>query len=263
MSVKKNISHALGTRLLCLLTVFITTAVFCLTGCAGRPASARTCIVSSPNGKTALYAAQNENGNILSVLYNGEEVVLLSRSGMFSRVNAKVNGRNTEGYVLDGSIRPAEQSSLDCLTVVDTADATYTYDEMLADIEALRTDYPSLVRVYDLTITSDGRRIPVMEIGNADASRHILLHASIHAREYMTSQLLMAQAEEALSEWEECREYKDVCFHLIPMVNPDGVSISQFGADGIRDAELRSQVLAMAESNRKPQQSMDDYFARW
>ena len=58
-----------------------------------------------------------------------------------------------------------------------------------------------------------------------DAKYHVLLQGAIHGREHYTACLLMAMADNALMNGIP----SDVCYHIIPMVNPDGVVISQTG----------------------------------
>jgi len=73
-----------------------------------------------------------------------------------------------------------------------------------------------------------GRQIPVLRIGSRDAEYHVLLHGAIHGREHTTCWLLMEMVEYWLQN--NILEYGDVCYHIIPMVNPDGVVLSQRGS---------------------------------
>lgn len=43
----------------------------------------------------------------------------------------------------------------------------------------------------------------------------------------------------------------DVCFHIIPMVNPDGVMLSQYGTGMIRTRELKKQLKEWCEKEEK------------
>jgi len=103
----------------------------------------------------------------------------------------------------------------------------YTYDQMVEDMIAFEQAYPELVELEIVGYSEWGTQIPVMRIGNADAQHHVLLHGSIHAREYFTTWLLMAMVDYWLDR--DLESYGDVCYHIIPMVNPDGVSIAQSG----------------------------------
>ncbi len=131
---------------------------------------------------------------------------------------AKVNWKGQEGYVLTGYIAPGENWPLALMLPT----ALYSYDQLLRDAQALAKAYPRQVTLSSIGISEEGREIPVLVLGNPEAEHQILLQGSIHGREHMTGWLLMAMAEAWLMEGQD-----NVCWHIIPMVNPDGVTISQ------------------------------------
>ena len=134
--------------------------------------------------------------------------------------------------------------------VVQVSNLQYSYDQMKQDLETLQEKYPEQMQIESLGTTADGREILEAVLGDVKAEHHILVQATMHAREYMNTVLAMNQIEDYLryseersyneTRWSEL--YKKVCFHVIPMVNPDGVTISQEGADGISDEALKSQL---------------------
>ena len=128
----------------------------------------------------------------------------------------------------------------------------YSYDQMSRDISSLKSRYGS----------------------NPNASRQILIHAGIHAREYMTPLLVMKQAEHLLAFYDsgsyQGRKLSDilagVAIHIVPMVNPDGVTISQFGVSALRSADLRrivNQCYAQDQADGRTTQSFERYQALW
>ena len=88
-----------------------------------------------------------------------------------------------------------------------------------------------------LGLTAQKREIIEVLLGNREAPYHLLIHAAIHGREYLNSALVMRQMEDYLkaSDQTACagktggglRLWRECCFHVIPMVNPDGVARSQ------------------------------------
>lgn len=149
----------------------------------------------------------------------------------------------------------ANNSSLVNNEIVSTDHQKYTYEEMEQDIMMLSEKYPDYVHVRILGMTADNRNIYDIILGNIDAPKCILFQASIHAREYMTSQLVMKQIEYYLDYYDqiysgEC--YRDifdkVCVHVVAMTNPDGVTISQKGIKGIRSTALRKKLKKMPGS---------------
>ncbi len=111
-----------------------------------------------------------------------------------------------------------------------------------------------------------------MRMGDENAADKVLIFAGIHGREYMTTQLVMEQLGEFVENLlHEDRTYKgysysellrDRALHIIPMANPDGVTVSQFGAEGMRSPGIREQVWEIADEDgaRMPWKS---YFRRW
>jgi len=167
----------------------------------------------------------------IAKIYKGSTFTLLGWTGKFAKV--EYNGKI--GYVMGSYIKPSlkttngykgisEYSLLDSLAEVEITDS-YSYSEMLSDIATLAGKYPDLITVESIGSSEQGRDLPVVILGNKNAEYHVFIQGAIHAREHMTSWLLMAMIEY----WSEnnIQQYGDVCFHIVPMSNPDGVVISQ------------------------------------
>lgn len=140
---------------------------------------------------------------------------------------ARVAYGGEEGYVMTSYIMPEEDTYfMECLdTVVPTN--VYCHEQMLSDMDTLRAAYPDVVTTAVIGTSELGRDIPVLRIGNVEAKYHVLLQGAIHGREHLTAWLLMAMADYWLDHG--ILGYGDVCYHIIPMSNPDGVVISQTG----------------------------------
>ena len=161
--------------------------------------------------------------------------------------------------------------------VVDTSKADYTYEEMEADLFLLERYYPDLLRVSTAGRTLDGREIYYAEFGAADASRRIMINAGIHGREYMTPLTVMDQLEYYLTHYHALEQngtsfadrMEGIAFCIVPMINPDGITISQKGLDGIRSDELRQAVLQAYENDKKyggyeqHYNSLSEYLVMW
>lgn len=170
---------------------------------------------------------------------------------------AKVSYKGTVGYVMSSYIFPEPDTYLeDCLQIVEPT-AVYSYNQMLSDIIALRGAYPDIVKANVIGTSELGRGIPALTIGDTDAEYHVLLHGAIHAREHMTTWLLMAMVDYWLQN--DILSYGDICYHIIPMCNPDGVIISQTGT-------LTEEQKAIYKSDRKlgyTNNSMSTYASLW
>ncbi|MBE5926581.1 MAG: hypothetical protein E7270_06420 [Lachnospiraceae bacterium] len=140
------------------------------------------------------------------------------------------------------------------LRIVELREKLYTYKEMQNDLKLLKEKYPDYFTYKVAGKTYDGRNIYIICLGNKNADKKILAQSTIHGREYMNSAICMAQLEYYLNNWnamyDEKFTYGDLfnrtCVYMMPMLNPDGVCISQFGANGIKNKELRNKLKGMS-----------------
>lgn len=158
--------------------------------------------------------------------------------------------------------------------IIDLSTTLYSYQKMEADLQLLAGYYPEYITLDVAGVTEDGRNIYVVYFGNKNASRQIFICAATHAREYMTAQLAMKQLEYYCAHYEDGSyngvSYRDIfentCFVLVPMVNPDGVSISQFGEEGLNREDLRENLRAIYSSDQNGGYTNDEYatyLTRW
>lgn len=151
------------------------------------------------------------------------------------------------GQSADSSDRGASVSADPYGTgTVDVKKQLYSYDDMAADIKELCETYSDRLSYEIAGKSIDNRDIYLLHLGNEKAKKRIFVDAAIHGREYISAQLVMKMVEYYASGYEDNDyrgiPYRDlldrVCFDIIPMVNPDGVSISQYGEEGLRDKKL-------------------------
>lgn len=159
--------------------------------------------------------------------------------------------------------------------IIDLSTALYSYKKMENDLQLLAGYYPQYMTLDTAGVTTaDGRNLYVIYFGNQNASRQIFICAATHAREYMTAQLVMKQLEYYCAHYEDGSyngtAYRDIfentCFVIVPMVNPDGVSISQFGEEGLNREDLRQNLRAIYESDKNggyTDEAYDTYLTRW
>ncbi|MBE4906830.1 carboxypeptidase [Bacillus luteolus] len=114
----------------------------------------------------------------------------------------------------------------------------YTYEEMTRDLSLLKEKYPEELEVISIGSTTFGRDIPTVKLGKG--SKNVLFIGSHHGREWLTTNLLMEMIE-VYSEAYHTKEnlfgfdtsiLDNVSIWFVPMLNPDGVTIQQQGADG-------------------------------
>lgn len=146
----------------------------------------------------------------------------------------------------------------------------YTYEQMEADMSLLPEIYGEIVQVDSLGETVDGRQVYHVTIGNAEAEKKIFINAGIHAREYITCHLVMHQMVSFLRHMKAGDSYQgytyqqlleQVQIHVVPMINPDGISISQLGMDGIQKEEVKQKIHEIASLDGTSAQG--NYLVRW
>lgn len=167
---------------------------------------------ASPEGKDAIVK-----------IPAGEGVWLKQWQGKYARV---VYGEK-EGYVLSSYIMPENADYFSRQLSVVKPMQVYSYEQMCSDVNALKEQYPDAVSVETIGKSELGNPIPVLRIGNINAEHHVFLQGAIHGREHMTAWLLMAMADYWLGN--DIAQYGDICYHIVPMSNPDGVTVSQTG----------------------------------
>lgn len=155
---------------------------------------------------------------------------------------------------VDGKLDKGKATSVIFKNVkfVATNHKKYSYSEMVSDIKELTQKYHGLVTYKVIGKTADNRNIYDVILGNKEASKSMMVISALHAREYMTSMLSMNQIEHYLEKYNQKIAGKRVktllntiAIHYIPMANPDGVTISQFGIKSIRNYSLRKKLYRM------------------
>ncbi|MCD8082438.1 MAG: hypothetical protein LUE86_02650, partial [Clostridiales bacterium] len=200
---------------------------------------------------------------------SGGSATITAGAGMTTSYGPGGPGVTTSG-VSDGTEGFAGKVENPIVTVAEK----YTFSQMEQDIRELQARYGSLLQVNVIGTSLDGRSIYEIVLGNADASKHVLIHAGIHAREYMTPLLVMKQLEYGLYFYQtgsyQGQPLSDllnkVAIHIVPMVNPDGISISQSGLGAVRSAELQSAIRQCYEydlSAARTTAAFEDYLNYW
>lgn len=83
-----------------------------------------------------------------------------------------------------------------------------------------------------------GRRIPYLFVGSNNAPQAIIC-GSVHAREYITTSLVMMIVQRAIMIQSEMK----IGVWFVPMVNPDGVELCQKGLSSVPDVSRREFLI--------------------
>ncbi|WP_226529261.1 M14 family metallocarboxypeptidase [Metabacillus niabensis] len=161
----------------------------------------------------------------------------------------KVNFGDRYGFV------KKSQVSIKSATAKDLVNprVVYSYNQMVKDIDEIVATYPDLATKKVIGKSVDGRNIYAVKLGKG--STEILINGSHHAREYLTTNIVM----EMIDQYAQCyvknskidgyavRSILDkASIWFVPMVNPDGVTLVQ---QGHKSAKNSSQVLKINGGN--------------
>ncbi|NLP52719.1 M14 family metallocarboxypeptidase [Bacillus sp. RO1] len=129
----------------------------------------------------------------------------------------------------------------------------YSYEQMVSDLHSLKVMYPDLIQLITIGKSVDGRDIYAVRLGKGQTE--ILLSGSQHAREHMTTNLLMEMLETYTTSMHTATSFagfntksvlQNTSIWFVPMINPDGVMLVQQGA---KSAKNPQQVLSINKNN--------------
>jgi len=112
----------------------------------------------------------------------------------------------------------------------------YTYEIMEQDIKELANAYPDLIKYKVIGKSEYGRNIYAVSLGNGPSV--VQINGSHHAREWMTTMVNMNMLEQYAQAYKNGKSIdgynvKSIIHSstiwFVPMVNPDGVTLQQFG----------------------------------
>jgi murein tripeptide amidase MpaA len=169
----------------------------------------------------------NTSGSLIPFgsLYQGVEIQAISDIGAWLRVD--LGGRI--GFVKESDVSIKYQDIVNPRQV-------YTYEQMAKDIAILQSTYPDIVQKTVIGKSVDNRNIYAIKLGKG--SKEIFINGAHHAREHMTTNLLMEMLDTyaysyMLNGSVDGYNARDILnktsIWFVPMVNPDGVTLVQKG----------------------------------
>lgn len=242
--------------LLCALGVLGMAA--CGAGESKANAAAKTKVVkSSAAAKTSAESKTNESESAATAKAAASDSAEAATEPAMPASTAAGTAEATLGIIQSGDYL-CFQSSL------------YTYGEFQRDMVVLQKNAGAALRVDEIGQTVDGNKLYDFRVGNPAAERHLLVFGGIHAREYITAQLVMRQLVQLLSDQSANGSYENMAvrellsnteIHFIPMANPDGIGISQLGIEGLRTEAVRETVRQIASKDGKA--LTEAYLRQW
>lgn len=113
---------------------------------------------------------------------------------------------------------------------------SYSYDDMVRDMDILCTNYPK-IRRKSLGLSVLGLNLWCLEYGTENATRHLFVFNGFHGNE-ATASITLSQLEVLVKNevygginlWNEILN-NDTCIHVVPMANPDAWQLGLYGFD--------------------------------
>ncbi|MRX73682.1 peptidase M14 [Bacillus lacus] len=113
---------------------------------------------------------------------------------------------------------------------------TYSYETMVSDIQKLAAAYPGLVTYKVIGKSEYGRDIYAVSVGKGPST--VFINGSHHAREWLTTNLNMYMIDQYAKAYQSGTSINGLAARpildnttmwFVPMVNPDGVTLQQYG----------------------------------
>ena len=202
-----------------------------------------------------LYDAPTAEGTVQKTVVYGDE---LERKGvneengyckvLYDGAYLYVKSENITELVLDTD---AEFSyMLSALSIVDTSRQFYTYEDMIEDMLEIKELNPDYVKLNVIGSSLDQRNIYDIVIGSEEAEHDIVVVGGMEGCEYMTSLFAAKLAEyyayyydDGIHDGYAYSQILGKCrLHIIPMLNPDGVIISQFNLDYVNLENVKTDI---------------------
>ncbi|UTE77344.1 M14 family metallocarboxypeptidase [Rossellomorea sp. KS-H15a] len=125
----------------------------------------------------------------------------------------------------------------------------YTYEQMINDLQAIAEMYPDITELTTIGSSVDGRKLYALKLGKG--SKEILIDGSTHAREHMTTNVVMSMLDHYAYSYKTNQSFQgmntrkildETSIWFVPMVNPDGVTLVQ---KGYKSAKNPAEVLSI------------------
>ncbi|KAA0548346.1 hypothetical protein FZW96_07160 [Bacillus sp. BGMRC 2118] len=168
----------------------------------------------------------------------------MMKTGWFQHSNYRWYYAYSSGLLAQNTTIGADRVGVSGAWIPDIVNPrkTYTYDQMMYDISRLKSTYPDFVHTEVIGQSVDGRSITAVRLGKG--SSEVFFNGSHHAREHITTNLLMEMMDQYASSYADGVSFagyntthilNNSSIWFVPMVNPDGVTLVQKGATSAKN----------------------------
>lgn len=242
-----------------LKSVILLLVIFSLAGLALIIEPVNTAPVDFPSGDRDQYGQAEDSGE-------GDEIAIARITVALPGEEPAEEPEDEEGDKEEeekaAAAKPSSPAGVLYSVYPLPASTIYTYEQMVKDLKSLQAAYPDLISLGSIGSSVEGR--PLWSLTMGKGKKKVLLTGATHAREWLTTPLLVRTAETYAREYYRngsvdgypVRPVLDqYTLVFVPMQNPDGVILSQRGLAAV-DPSRHEELLAM-----KPLRTDD--FTRW
>ncbi|WP_145997277.1 M14 family metallopeptidase [Salirhabdus sp. Marseille-P4669] len=190
----------------------------------------------TPTASVNIYDNTGSNLVSFATLEKGKTYPVVRDYGNWYEVN--IAGRY--GYVAKGKVKAKVMVAKDLVN----PHLEYTYENLGTDIIELSKAYPDFIKWEVIGKSVDGRNIYAIKLGKGQTE--IFLNGAHHAREWLTTNLLMEMVDtysqayvknSKVDSFDVRSILNQTSIWFVPMVNPDGVTLVQKGASSAKNPQ--------------------------
>lgn len=166
--------------------------------------------------------------------------------GSFVDVNGLVNGQAVVNFF-------GHEGRVDFTQFVHTnllsPKKNVSHAEMSYLVQVFAAMYPEFTKLEEIGRSVEGRPIYAIRLGNG--KKEVLFDASMHAREHMSTNVVLEMLDTYSYHYLNKSNYAGynvkstldaVSMWFVPMMNPDGVTLVQAGAKGVKNGALATKI---------------------
>ena len=209
-------------------------------------------IVASKSGVVVKNIASTSGASIAAIP-NGKKVEVHSELMGWAYVSVG----DTKGYVVASFLTKEMPVTIPSTNNLINPKQVITHKEMTTFLQQIAAKYPRFTELKQIGTSVEKRPIYAIRIGNG--KKEVLFDASIHAREHMTTNVLLEMIDTYSANYASGSSYlgfnvrsvlDKTAIWFVPMMNPDGVTLVQLGANAVANKTSVLSINGSSDFNR-------------
>lgn len=181
-------------------------------------------------------AVRNQSGTIIGTLTRCQFVQLIDQQNG----KGKINFLSQEGWVQLSDFVHSDYFN---------PKKNLSHTELNYFLRTIHGLYPEFTELKRIGYSVEGREILALKLGTS--TKEVLMDGSLHAREHMTSNVLAEMIDtysyhyinnSVYAGYNARNAFNKASVWFVPMVNPDGVTLVQSGANAVKNGALATKI---------------------